>query len=203
MENDLKMHLSVNINMKLKFYLFFIILFLFGCRTRRELVMPFVNMGYSADRLFPVSESNPDFSFRAWVSLSTNIDRVFSISSDKEWGTEGKLLEIIRRMPHNKNDDRTSFRETNIIPRSGFDEFVLKADSLDLVNMKGQDEKEFQITLHEPIALYVIEIKRHGKTNHFQFRAHLVNDTKIEEKYQKVVDLILKELPFRFYMMDK
>jgi len=162
--------------------------------------MPFVNMGYSGDRLFPVSENDVDFTFRAWVSLSTSIDRVFTISSDKDWGYSGKLLEIRQNGPYKKNKDKTTFKEINITPRSGVEKFILKVDSLNLLDLKDQADSNFQIALHEPMGLYVIEIKSHGKINYFKFRTHLINKSRVEEKYQRVAELILKELPFDFYM---
>jgi hypothetical protein len=190
--------------MKYKAYLFAIIATsIVGCSTPKENVMPFVNFGYAGERLFPVSENDAEFTFRAWVSLSTTIDRVFSISYDKDLDYAGRLLEIRGRSLNQKIKDKTTFKELNITPRSGFEKFISKVDSLHLLELKDQPDSNFQIALHEPIALYVIEIKSHGKFNHFKFRTHLVNKEKVEEKYHKIQELILKELPFKFYMNDK
>jgi len=73
-----------------------------GCSSTKEYVMPFKNYMYSGERLFPVSTSDAEFSFRAWVSYSTSVDRVFTISYDKDLGYQGKLLEIQSIMARKK-----------------------------------------------------------------------------------------------------
>jgi hypothetical protein len=165
--------------------------------------MPFINFKYSGERLFPVSENDADFTFRAWVSLSTSIDRVFTISYDRDLGYVGKLLEIRGHSLNQKIKDQTTFSEINITPKTGFERFIMQVDSLNLLEMKDQDANNFQSALHEPISMYVIEIKSHGKTNHFKFHTHITNNEKIQVQYQKIQQLILHELPFKFYVKEK
>jgi len=189
--------------MKIKLCLF-IAAFLLSCNTPKEYVLPFINFGYSGERLFPVSENDGDFSFRVWFSASSSIDRVFTISNSKDFGYTGKLLEIRGHSLNNKID-KTSFKESNIIPKCGFEQFISKVDSLNLLDLRSQDPNNFLSALHEPFSLFVVEIKSHGRFNHFKFHTHIVGDhrTPVENQYQRVEDLVLKELPFNFYFQKK
>ena len=187
--------------MKYKAYrLCLVITLLFGCSSPKEAVYPFINFGYSGERLFPVSKNDADFTFRAWVSFSTSIDRVFTVSHSKDLDYSGTLLEIRGHNLNQKMKDKTTFKEINITPRSGFEKFILKVDSLHLTDISDQDENNFTHALHDPFSMYVIEIKSHGKTNQFKFYTHFPYKEKVEEKYQKIQDLIFADFPIKLYM---
>lgn len=173
------------------------ILLLTGCSTVHEYVMPFRNFAYTGERLFPVAKSDADFEFRAWVNYSTSIDRVFTISYSKDWGYQGKLLEIIANKTGKHKKDRTVFRQINIEPHSGFEKFIAKVDSLNLINTS--DQANFTSALHKPFSLYVIEIKTHGKVNQFRFNTHFPEHEDVEKEYQRIEDLLFSEFNFKFY----
>src|SRR3569833_1589917 len=132
----------------------FLFLILVGCSSKQEYVMPFRNFGYSGERLFPVSENNSEFTLSVWVSYSTSIDRVFTISYDSLFGYQGKLLEIESNSVGKNKKDRTVFKQMNIVPRDGFEKFILKVDSLNLTEVKDQDQNNFSMALHQPFSLY-------------------------------------------------
>ena len=165
--------------------------------------MPFRSYVYSGESLFPISENNSEFSFRAWVSYSTSIDRVFTVSYSKDLGYEGKFLEIQSNPTGKKKKDRTTFRQINITPKSGFEKFLFKVDSLNLMDAKDQDQKNFPIALHEPFSLYVIEIKSHGKTHQFRFNTYFPSKEKVEDRYEQIQNLIFQEFDFKFYVQNK
>lgn len=81
--------------MKVRYFasLLILIILISSCSTSYEVVNPFKNLGYSGDRLFPVKTNFSEFSFRVWISNSTSIDRVISISKDSAGEFQGKLIE--------------------------------------------------------------------------------------------------------------
>ena len=172
--------------------------FLAGCGTPKEHVMPYINFGYRGEKLFPVSENDAQFTFRAWVSVSTSVDRVFTISRDSDFGWVGKLLEIWRHTSKGKDKDKFTYNEINIKPLCGFEAFMLKVDSLDLLTLKSQPG--FTPAYDTPFSLFVIEIKSHGKYNHFKFNTDYPYKSPVEPRYQKIQELIFKELPFKLYV---
>jgi len=183
------------------FFLFGILAVTFaGCASKHEYVMPFKSSGYTGESLFPVAENNSQFTFRAWVRNSTSIDRVFTVSYDKDFGYDGKLLEIQSNPVRKHKEDRTTFKQRNIIQKDGFEKFILKVDSLNLMDVNGQDENSMQIPLHQPFSLYVIEIKSHGKVHQFRFNTYFPAKEKVDKKYEMIQDLIFQEFDFKFYL---
>lgn len=174
-----------------------------GCASRHEYVMPFRNFLYSGERLFPVSENDAEFTFRAWVSNSTSIDRVFTVSSDSNFNYQGKLWEIQSSMIGKHKEGRTTFNQINITPVNGFGKFIQKVDSLDLMSVKDQNQENFHPALHQPFSLYVIEVKSHGKTHQFRFNTYYPAKEKVENKYEEIQSLIFQEFNFRFYLNKK
>ena len=66
-----------------KFILFIVItLFFLCCSSPKEATMPFRNMGYSVERLFPIQHSTGEKMFRVWFNNGTSIDRIITVSSD-------------------------------------------------------------------------------------------------------------------------
>ena len=68
--------------------------FILGCSSPKELTMPFYSMNYNGERLFPI-ESNKDIKvFRAWLNLSTSVERVITVSVDSDSTYNGTLIEF-------------------------------------------------------------------------------------------------------------
>ncbi|MBS1531546.1 MAG: hypothetical protein JSU01_14655 [Bacteroidetes bacterium] len=197
--------------MKLIRHCILLLLFVFAqsCKEHDEVVMPFRNMLYGGERLFPVSLNNADFTFRAYVNFSTSVDRIITVSYNKANDYEnesydGSLLEIHSHISPKKGiNDRKTFKEINVIPNSGFKEFVKKVDSLNLMETKSQDLNNFPLALHQPFSLYVIEIKSHGKVNQFRFNTYFPYKTKVEDQYEKVQQLIMDEFNIKLYLKNK
>ncbi|MDP9047121.1 MAG: hypothetical protein M3N14_03230 [Bacteroidota bacterium] len=186
--------------MKQRFrWVFLAIVLVMGCSTPKEFVMPFINFTYSGERLFPVAKSDADFSFRAWVNFSTSIDRVFTVSHDTFFNYSGKFLEIRGRALNQKLKDKTTFKEINITPHSGFEKFIVRVDSLNLLEMTDQKDSDFMHPFDLPFSIYVIEITSHGKTNQFRFFTNFPRKEKVDDKYQKIQELIFEEFPVKFY----
>lgn len=186
--------------MKIKLLLLSSLMLLFGCSKWDEAVMPYHNLEYIGDRLFPVSENDADFTFRAWVSYSTSIDRVFTVSHNKELGYQGQFLEIAYTRVNKKNHERNKFREKDIVPNSGFEKFIQKIDSLNLTSLSSQ--KDFPHAFDVPAALIVIEIKSHNKFNHFRFSFDVDDKKTTDPRYDAVKSLIADEFNFQFYFPD-
>lgn len=172
-------------------------LLLSACASYREDVMPFTNFGYSGERFFPISKSDADFCFRAWVNYSTSIDRVFTMSYSETLGYNGSLLEIRKAAKGKNNKDNTTFKQFNLEPKSGFKNFIAKVDSLQLLDTS--DQKDFVSALHQPFSLYVIEVKSKGKTNQFKFNTTFPMNKNAEGVYKAIQDLIRAEFEFKFY----
>ncbi|MBK0384541.1 hypothetical protein I5M32_16390 [Pedobacter sp. SD-b] len=168
-------------------------LVLLGCSTPKEFMMPFRNFEYTSDRGFPVKSSNSDFTFKASVNISTNVDRIVTVSMDSTFGNEATLLEVFS---YKKGKSKLS--QTKLFPKSGFDNFKIKIDSLNLMNQK--DQETFESALHRPVTLFVVEIKENGKYNQFRFNTFFPDTAKTSEQYEKLQKLIFKEFHFPLYI---
>ena len=178
------------------------IITLFSCSTGREVVMPFRNMVYSGERLFPIEQNDSEKAFRVWINNGTSIDRVISVSSDSIFGNQANLTEFgfIDRKGLFKNKGEKIFNNKDIIPKSGFEQFFEIIDSLNLINYSSQDSFDYVLN-HQPFSLYVIEIKLNHKYNQFQFRTHFPDTTmRVEEKYESIEKLLFNEFNYDFYM---
>jgi hypothetical protein len=173
-----------------------------GCSTGHEVVMPFKNLGYSGERLLPVRASTTQYSLRIWINNSTSIDRVISISKDSLEDFKGYLAEIGELI--NGKKTRQFFRQIQIIPKSGFELFKNKIDTINLLSLTTQPEL-LPLPLHQPFSTYVIEIKDHNKFNNFQFDTYYPNkaETEINEKYAAIQKLIFDEFDLKQYFKFK
>ena len=178
-----------------------LLVILTSCSTGHEVVMPFRNMSYSGERLFPIDKNDSEFAFRVWVNNGTSIDRVITVSKDSLFGEQCKLSEIgfLDKKGLFKSKTNRFFSETNLEPTSGFKGLISKIDSLNLLDYKSQESFDYQIN-HRPISLYVIEIKRKGKYNQFNFRTHFPDTMKVSMEYEKIQKLISHEFKFKLYM---
>lgn len=181
--------------------LIILVVVLTSCSTAHEVVMPFRNHALTGDRLFPVETNESEFTFRIWINNGTSVDRVISVSRDSIFGDQCKFFELgfLDKKGFFKTKKERIFKEEFIEPACGFDNFVLKIDSLNLMDFKSQTSFEYFFN-HRPISLYSVEIKENGKYNQFNFRTYFPDTTKVSQDYEKIQRLIFDEFKFNFYM---
>lgn len=166
---------------------------LLSCSTSYEVVNPFKNLSYSGDRLFPVKTNLSEFTFRIWISNSTSIDRVISISKDSAEAYKGNLIQYGKVFNGKRYTDYYSSSE--IKPKDGFAIFRKRLDSLNLLTTKNKEDIE--IVHHEPFSTYVVEIKDKNSFNTFRFDTgypHQSNDANV---YAKIEQLIFEQFDLR------
>lgn len=183
-----------------RFWLFLIII-LSGCSAAHEVVMPFINFANTGNRLFPVEEDESEFVFRVWINNGTSVDRVISVSGDSIFGNRCTFFEMgsLDKKRLFKVKTQRFFNEVAIEPSCGFENLVLKIDSLNLLDCKSQTSFEFLLN-HQPISLYSIEIKENGKYNQFNFRTYFPGNRKVSQDYERIQKLIFDEFRFKYYM---
>jgi len=113
---------------------------------------------------------------------------------DSTLGNEATLLEVF-----SLKKGKVKMKQSKLYPRSGFEGFKNKIDSLNLFNQNDQEEKDFELALHKPFSLYVIEIKENIRYNQFKFNTHFPDTVKTSDKYEKLQNLIFKEFYFQLY----
>lgn len=176
-----------------------LIILIISCTSQRENVMPFKNFDESGIRPFPVATNASQFTFRASVNLSTSIDRILSISTDSILGDQGRIVEIWQLGRSKKGQVKVRYVERPIIPRSGFQRFKQKVDSLNIISITSQDA--FDLPFDRPFSLYAIEVKQNEKYNQFNFNSHFPDTTnKVERQYEQIQELILQEFDFPLYL---
>lgn len=137
-----------------------------GCSALYETAMPFNNLGYTT-RLFPVQSNNFEKTFRVWFNNGTSIDRIITVSMDSVlppygMGYESNFVDIgsvyKRRLFSDKlrNKSVKIFKTRDIQPRSGYDRFFEKLDSLNLFEYQKQTDFIWRFG-HRPISFYVVE----------------------------------------------
>lgn len=104
--------------------------------------MPFRNMAYSGQSLLPVQKNNADWIFRIWINNGTSVDRIITVSNDSLFKNQGKLLEIgfLDKKGLFSTREEYFFKEKSVVPKSGFDEFMLKIEALNLADYVNQDD---------------------------------------------------------------
>jgi hypothetical protein len=167
-----------------------------NCSPGREVVMPFKNLGYSGDRLLPVKTSTTEYSFRIWINNSTSVDRVISISKDSLDDFRGYLTEVGVLIKGKKSTPYYS--QTKIEPKSGFQVFKDKLDSLNLFQLNNEVDL-IQLVSHQGFSTYVVEVKDHSNFNTFQFDSYYPHEGQINEKYSAIEKLIFAEFNIRQY----
>ena len=161
---------------------------IYGCSARKEVYLPFYNLGYSASRLFPIAMSDSKFACRIWINNGTSVERIISISSDGGSEDVGEICNI----PAFKG--KVSKIETSpIMPISGMAGFIDKIDSLDLLNYRSQEDTAFSAPMHRPFSLYVVEIKRGHRYNCFKFCTQFPNEENDRSKYTRLQLFILEQ----------
>ena len=184
----------------MKYVVIFLIAFT-SCSPGREVILPFKNLGYSGDRIFPAKTNFSDFTFRIWISNSTSIDRIISISKDSLEDFHGCLTEVGKLSIGKKS--KQYYRQIEIKPKSGFVEFKNKIDKLNLLYLSSQ-EKLLELVLHQPFSTYVVEIKDKKQFNTFKFDTYYPNTTQSVGKYDNIEKLIFDEFDvMRYFKFQK
>jgi len=185
-----------------KLLILLILGFILGCSSPKELTMPFYNMDYTGDRLFPI-ESNKDIKvFRAWLNLSTSVERVITVSVDSDSTYNGTLIEFGKHYRKNilkkgYSPSKVFYRKNSIEPINGFENFFAYLSELELISLKDRDEVE--ILPHEPVALLVIEYKDRDDYNQFRFHftyRDIEEDTR--DEYDKIRYFLIDEFYHNF-----
>jgi hypothetical protein len=158
-------------------------------------VNTFKNLGYSGDRLFPVKTNYSEFTFRIWISNSTSIDRILSISKDSAGEFQGNLIEFGKLF--NGKHYKDYYKDIKITPISGYATFKQRLDSLELLTL--QNKADIDIIEHEPISTYVVEIKQKNLFNTFRFDTYYPKKTEIKDKYRQIESLIFDEFNLQEY----
>lgn len=164
-----------------------------SCSTSYEVVNPFKNLSYSGDRLFPVKANLSEYTFRIWISNSTSIDRVISISKDSADEYHGTLIEFGKTF--NGKTYADYYRSSDIEPKDGFAMFRQYLDSLNLLTIVYK--KDIEIVHDEPFSTYVVEIKDKGSFNTFRFETYYPNKTENADIYTKIEKLIFEQFELR------
>lgn len=179
------------------FFTFLCAIVVSSCSSPKESIMPFRNLIYAGERQFLVAENNSEFTFKASFNISTSVDRLITISKDSILGYQGNLLEIFS-LPAKKHQPQYKFIQRTLTPKSGFKRFIEKIDSMNLSSVKNQEN--FNIGLHQPFSLYVIELKQKDRYTHFKFNAYLSKSERVEPRYEQIVNLIFQEFDFPLYL---
>ncbi len=183
--------------MKLIIVFLFSLFTVFSCSTEREVVLPFRNFISSGDRLFPVKSSDAEYFFRIWINNSTSIDRVISISKTTSGEFSGYFAEIGILIKGKKR--KPYYRQIEIEPKNGFDEFKQKIDSLKLQEMTSAAHLN-ELPLHQPFSSYTVEFKEDKKCNSFKFETYYpYSNSTITSKYEAIEKLIFDEFNIRQY----
>jgi len=187
-------------------YCIFLMLF-FSCASKHEAVMPYYNMGYTADRLLPVEFSNADFEFRIWINNSTSIDRVISVSKVNDVTEKGEFYKGYTKSYlteignwYRKRKSKEFYKQTNVTPKSGIDGFIAKIDSLKLSGYANQPDSDFSHAFDDPFSLYIVEIKENGHYHCFKFNTIFPIKNENISKYDAIQNLIFAEFHYTFYM---
>lgn len=177
-------------------------LFLSGCSSGYEVIMPFRNIMSSGESIFPVETNESGKTVRVWINNGTSIDRIITVYEDSVWGFEKSAHSNLKEIGvyyKKGNKHKNICNEREIVPESGIERFFEKADSLKLIEYLSQDE--FYVTTdHSPFSLYVVEVKSGNKYNQFRFKTYFPY-RKMDEKglYIAVEKFLFEEFGKELY----
>lgn len=164
----------------------------------------FINYEYTAARPLPVQENKSELTFRAYINLSTQIERVLTITKDTTRGYQGYLTELI---PGKKRKGQTTSKGRYIVhrvePLSGYKNFFAKLDSLRVDTL--QNQHDFRFPFDYPFSQYIVEYKKGKLYRQFKFNTYLsarnLNkpQPKPEDLYEQLQQLLLAEFTFKTY----
>jgi hypothetical protein len=168
-----------------------------SCTTTFEVVMPYRNLGgYSGARLFPIKTNEAEYTFRAWISNSTSIDRIISISKDSGQNYTGTLIEFGKKVNGKKHVN--FYNEISITPTSGFENLRKALDSLKIQTMTNQPCC-IPVPFDAPFSTYVIEIKNKSQYNCFRFDTNYPLKTEKPDIYSTIEKLLFNEFNLHKY----
>ena len=163
-----------------------IIVILASCDTPREVMMTYRNYSLTANRLLPLQFCNDKKCVRIWVSRSTSLDRVISISKSKDssYSCELTIFGPGIGSRHNKG----YFITKKLVPKSGYVNFFQQIDSLSLNSF--HDQKDMEVVYDYPVEICIVEYLDNGSYSKFRFQLGLSNSN-----YKVLEQLIKKEFP--------
>ena len=94
------------------------------------------------------------------------------------------------------------YRQIKVEPKSGFDYFKNKIDSLNLLGLTNEKDLD-ELPLLQLFSSYTVEIKTHNKFNSFRLDTYYPYKGKIDEKYEEIEHLIFKEFDILQYFKFK
>jgi len=184
------------------------ILLFFGCSTPKEVVMPFRNGGYLAGTIFPIQNSNQEWTFRAWINNGTSIDRIITVTKDSVWGNESCLIELgtlhKKKLFRKRPKLEKIYNVFEVKPNSGYDQFFKTVNSLGLENYNTQDDFDYYLD-HQPFSLYTIELKSGNQYHQFSFHTYfpisrMDTTRRVDKKYEIIEKLLFDEFKYKFHM---
>ena len=167
--------------------------------------MPNYNLFYNGDRLFPILSNDSETCFRIWFNHSSSIERVITISYDSISEYQGTLIEygnLYKKKLVGKGyrKNKSIFREINITPKNGFENFMTSIDSLKLMTREKQND--FLIVPHQPFSFYVVEYKKNKEYNQFIFTTEFpIQYQENINEYEDIQNLIFNE--FKEYLLRR
>lgn len=187
--------------MRIKIWIVVFSFLLIGCSTGKEAIMPFKNMLYNGSRILPIKNNETDFSLRIWINNSTSIERIITVSSDSLTGNNCNIIELGILYKNNlfKEKKINYYSKSEVIPESGFKEFRNRVNDLNLIDMKDQ-VNELEISLHQPISIYIVEVKESGIYNSFKFRTYFPDTTLTNSKFDEIQNFLFDEFNYEFKM---
>ncbi|RYE54018.1 MAG: hypothetical protein EOP48_13165 [Sphingobacteriales bacterium] len=167
-----------------------------SCESPRVVTMPYRNYELTAERLMPLSYSDVKQSIRVWISSSTSIDTILTVTQHHDSSYSAFRMELGKKYKQNRNSV-PYFSQVKFELKNESRDFFSKIDSL---NMFGyQERKEKETVLHEPIALCIVEYLKDKKYTSFSFHWGESNIDTDQENYQAIADFIKRE----FNLYDK
>ena len=142
---------------------------LFSCSAGKVSTMPFRNYDLSAERLMPLTYSNSSRAFRVWVSPSTSVDTIFTITMHQD-SSFGAYMQEIGHKYYGGKKFKAYYSISKIQLRSDVKHFFERLDSLDMFTL--EDQENMELVLHQPLSIYVVEYKKGDQYAKFRFQAN-------------------------------
>lgn len=189
-------------------HIIFLLLILSSCTSKKPL-SNCESTNYHGIGLKPIELLREDNVIRVWIDRSSSILEVLTIVYD----TSGNYAEIVE-VGHvyktrllGKEKEFEVYTEQQTCPINGWDEFLNELEKLELGKLKTRknDPSKDGIMMHHPMSQYLIEIKKDGIVQRFEFYSfypdqHFPADMASYKKVEKLLLLsfepLLKRLKF-------
>jgi hypothetical protein len=158
-----------------------------SCDTPKEVMMTYRNYSFSANRLLPLPYCDDKRSIRIWISKSTSLDRVITISKSID-STYSCELAVFGTGIYNIKKTKGYFNTKKLAPESGYANFFKQMDSLNLNSF--HDQKDFEVVIDYPVEFCIVEYLDNGNYAKFRFQLGLSNSY-----YKGIEKVIKKEFP--------